>query len=125
MKRILVIVFALGGLSACAQTNKSDLLTSQSWKLESSGMVGIGIHRHMPKGSVITFFQDGKWKSSSPWENVTEGTWSLENNDRTLRVHFSAQSERDFRIDKLTDKELRWETKKLAAFYVDTWVAPK
>lgn len=91
--------------------------------MKSSGMVGIGIHRPLQKGSELIFYKDGKWKSSSLWENSSEGTWSLINEGKTLRIIFSNQTERDFRIEKLTEDELKCESKKLAAVYVDTWGA--
>ena len=123
MKTFIVASLVLLSLSGKAQTAKNDLLTSHTWKMKSSGMVGIGVHRPLPKGSELNFYKDGKWKSSSPWENTSEGTWSVVNEGRTLRIQFSNQSERDFHIDKLTESELRCESKKLAAIYFDTWVS--
>lgn len=125
MKTIIVFSFVLCGLLSHAQTVKHDLLTKHVWTLKSSGMAGIGIHKPLPKGSELSFYVDGKWKSSSPWENSSEGTWSIVNEGRTLRILFSDKTGRDFRIDKLTEEEMRWESKKLAAVYIDAWVASR
>ena len=123
MKKIVVVALVLLSISGKAQISNTELLTNHKWKMKSSGMAGIGIHKPLPKGSELTFSKDGKWKSSAPWENFSEGTWEVLNEGRTLRIQFPNQTERDFRIDKLTESELRCESKKLAAVYVDTWVA--
>jgi hypothetical protein len=115
-----LIVFSLAGYSQTKET-----LLIKTWKLKSHNMTGIGVHNSLPKEMQIEFLKDGTWKSSSPWEGATQGKWSLKNNERTLKITFKADEDKDFRIAEITSDQLQLENlSKLAVFNL-VWTALK
>lgn len=117
---LALIAFCLAGYS---QSKETQLV--KTWKLKSHSMAGIGVHNSLPKEMQIEFLKDGTWKSSSPWEGVTQGKWNLKNNDRTLTITFKADKDKDFRIAEITSDQLQLENLSKLAVFSLVWTALK
>lgn len=114
------MAFCLAGYSQGKET-----FLVKTWKLKSHNMTGIGVHESLSKETQIEFLKDGTWKSSSPWEGVTQGKWKLKNNERTLTITFKADDDKDFRISEITSDQLQLENVSKLAVFKLVWTALK
>lgn len=118
---ILVSLVSLLAGIAFAQNYKVESLVNKVWTIKSDEMSGVGIHTSLAANTELQFLSDGKWKSSQPIREVTQGTWKLENG-RTLILSI-ADEEVKYLILQLTDNELQYRLKKNAATYTYTWAS--
>ncbi len=121
-KMILISLFSLLSGIVFAQKSKTELLVNKVWTIKSDEMSGVGIHTSLTKDTELQFLSDGTWKSSQPIKEVTQGTWRLENDDRTLVMKI-ADEEFNYLILQLSDTELQYRLKKNAATYTYKWVS--
>lgn len=123
MKRIILVsLFSVLAGIVFAQKSKSELLINKVWTIKSDEMSGVGVHTSLAANTELQFSSDGTWKSSQPIKEVTQGTWRLENDDRTLVMQL-ADEEFKYLILLLSDTELQYRLKKNAATYTYKWVS--
>jgi len=121
-KMILISLFSLLSGIVFAQKSKTELLVNKVWTIKSDEMSGVGIHTSLTKDTELQFLSDGTWKSSQPIKEVMQGTWSLENDDRTLVMQI-ADEEFNYLVLQLSDTELQYRLKKNAATYTYKWLS--
>jgi len=123
MKRIILVsLFSVLAGIVFAQKSKSELLINKVWTIKSDEMSGVGVHTSLAANTELQFSSDGTWKSSQPIKEVTQGTWRLENDDRTLVMQL-ADEDFKYLILQLSDTELQYRLKRNAATYTYKWVS--
>jgi len=123
MKRIILVsLFSVLAGIVFAQKSKNELLINKVWTIKSDEMSGVGVHTSLAANTELQFSSDGTWKSSQPIKEVTQGTWRLENDDRTLVMQLAVE-EFKYLILLLSDTELQYRLKKNAAMYTYKWVS--
>jgi hypothetical protein len=125
MKRIsLIYLFCLLAIAGWGQNLKSEILVKKVWLIHSEKMSGVGVHNSLPPDTELQFSADGTWKSSQPFRDALNGTWQLENNDRTL-VIMANNEKTKYAILQLIDNELNLRLKKNAATFNYYWLSRK
>lgn len=123
MKRIILVsLFSVLAGIVFAQKSKSELLINKVWTIKSDEMSGVGVHTSLAANTELQFSSDGTWKSSQPIKEVTQGTWRVENDDRTLVMQL-ADEDFKYLILQLSDTELQYRLKRNAATYTYKWVS--
>lgn len=120
MKKLIILFILISNVSASGQVSKKALLTG-TWNLKSDEMSGVGIHESIAKGTELKFLEEGTWKSSHPINKTVEGTWSLENNEKTLVMNFG-EEEIEYLLVKLAQKELHYRLKQNVTTYNYKWL---
>ncbi len=104
-----------------AQHSKEELLTSNTWRIKSDEMSGVGVHHSLPTDTQLEFSADRTWQSSAPLQNAKQGKWRLENEGKTLVL--ITEEEVRYLILGLSGSELSFRLKKNAATYTLTWAS--
>jgi hypothetical protein len=120
MRSILAVAFVLLVGMAHAQSKEATLLTGKTWTLQSDEMSGLGTHMSLTDNTKLEFATDGTWKSSEPIKGIKQGTWSLENNNKTLVMDFQTEK-MNYLILQLSETALHYQYKKNAATYKYKW----
>ena len=120
MKSLLVIALVLLAGITHAQSKEASLLTGKTWTLQSDEMTGLGTHMSLTDNTKLEFAADGTWKSTEPIKGTKQGTWSLENNNKTLVMDFQTEK-MNYLILLLSETALHYQYKKNAATYKYKW----
>lgn len=120
MKSLLVIALVLLAGITHAQSKEASLLAGKTWTLQSDEMAGLGTHMSLTDNTKLEFAADGTWKSTEPIKGTKQGTWSLENNNKTLVMDFQTEK-MNYLILQLSETELQYQYKKNAATYKYKW----